>query len=163
MFNCNILPVFLFFLFSLQLVLTQEFVSPASSYSLYLLINPFLTSFCPFCISFTPRPPLATFFTVADIFRVWHAVKSLWRSMCAVWLSVLSHRMMERLAYLWYSSSCFTICLMYSRPLEYNQYSTGEQIAVKPQHTLCHLMTWLSMESLIYAYTEENIQSDTYS
>lgn len=131
MFNCNSSSVFLF-LFSLQRVLIQEFVTLAISYSLYLLINHFLPHIfcCSLCISFLS---LDAFFKVADIFRVWHTVKSLWRSMCAVWLSVQSQSMMERLSYLWCSgSSWFTICLMYSRPLEYNQYSTGEQIAVKP-------------------------------
>lgn len=45
--------------------------------------------------------------------------------------SALSASMMERLASLWRRSSCFTVCLMYSGPLECDQHSTGEQIAVK--------------------------------
>lgn len=107
---------------SLQLVLIQKFVSPVFSYSLSLLtLSP------PF---WTPPPPGYLFHSGRYIPSL--TVKSLWRSMCAAWLSVLSHGMMESSAYLSYSSSCFAICLMYSRPLESNQYSTSEQIAVKP-------------------------------
>lgn len=129
---CSIATSFLFSSFSFSPFNLRSLRS-LSRLPLHIHSTSLLTLSSPLSAPFVfPFPPLATFFTVADIFRVWHAVKSLWRSMCAVWLSVLSHRMMERLAYLWYSSSCFTICLMYSRPLEYNQYSTGEQIAVKP-------------------------------
>lgn len=108
-----------------------EFILPGFSHLLYSLINHFLISSFPSLLYFLP-PCWLPFPTVADIFRGWHELKSPQRSTCAVWLSVLSHSMMERLAYLWCSSSCFTICLMYARPLEYYQYSTGEQIAVKP-------------------------------
>lgn len=72
------------------------------------LVNPFSYSSPYFSLlHFIPPPPRATLFTVADIFRVWRAVKSLWRSMCTGWLSALSHSMMEWLAYLWHGSSCF--------------------------------------------------------
>lgn len=67
--------------------------------------------------------------------------------------SALSRSMMERLASLWRSSSCFTICLMRCSPLERNQHSTGEQIAVKAKHRLCHLLTWLFTEPLIHENT----------
>lgn len=119
------------------------FTSPAFTYSLHHLIN---HSFARSLPSGWPCfPP-----TVADPVRGWRAGKSLWRWMCAVRCSALSRRMMERLASLWCSSSCFTIWLIYSGPLECNQHSTGEQIAVKAEHSLCHLMTRLS-ESLIHA------------
>lgn len=145
-------PFFPSCLFSSLQVLLIQVSYPPFLYSLYILVNSFTThaSLSP---SVFPSPPQATFFTVPDLFRVWHAVKSLWRWMCVVQLSLLSHCMMESLAYLWYGSSCFAVCLMYSGPLESNQYATGEQIAVKPLHTLCHLTTWPYMEPSIQACT----------
>lgn len=134
MFNCNILPVFLFFSFCSSPVNLCSFRSLSHlsfhihSASLLTLSLPksFLS---PSVFPFTPGLPFSQWqiYSESDI-----AVKSLWRSMCAAWLAVLSPIMMESLAYLSYSSSCFAICLMYSRPLESNQYSTDEQIAVKP-------------------------------
>lgn len=107
LFSSSFLSTFIF----LQLMHIQEFVSPLfSNYSASWLT---LSLLCP---SALPIPSGYLFFTVADIFRVWQAVKSLWRSMCAARLSEVSHGMMESLAYLSYSSSCFAICLMYSRP-----------------------------------------------
>ena len=129
------------------------------------LVNPFLTHLLtsPLCIS--SPPPRATLFTVADIFRVWRAVKSLWRSMCAAWLLVLSHSMMERLAYLWHGSSCF--CHMFDvlralgiRPIFHWWAGCCRNLAA----VVVTSRTWLSVEPSNRTHSEnieENIRWDT--